>query len=146
MNQIIKSSKFSLCILLSLILIGCSENLDDKIYKLVKNNYSNKCDFNFKQIVKEKWDYIFIFGEYFTQHDISNEIGFKYEGDETGDCEHRILIIHNNQILYNQIYNENRIVFEEEKNIGVNKIEYNDIYYAEYNSSIVPSFYFLKKK
>lgn len=134
-------------LLIILMLNGCSESLDDKMYRIVDENYkTKKCEINFGNIITEKWEHIFIVEEYLTPSDISKSVGFKYSGEMVADGEYRLIITNKNQVLKEHSFYEPRLVFNHGDGTGITKIGINDTFCAEYNTSIKPNFYFLKKK
>lgn len=134
-------------IVITVMLCGCSENLDDKMFMIIDENYKTKnCEINFSEIIDEKWENIFIVEEYIMPSDISKSIGFEYSGKMVADGEFRLIITNKNHILKESSFYEPLIVFNHDDGSGITKIGIKDTFCAVYNTSVKPNFYFLKKK
>ncbi len=138
--------RIPLFFLITFFLVGCSENLDDKMFEIIENqNKKNSCKVNFQEIINEPWSLMYIVEEYFTPEEISKAIGFKYLGQMVSDCEYRVIITDHKKILTEFSFYSSRIVFDEDNDSGITQVSAKDTFCAIYNTTIEPHFYSLKK-
>jgi hypothetical protein len=83
-----------------------------------------------QKFTDRKIDFIYIFGEYTDNKDISAIIGCKYEGDIIQDSQYLLLLVSNKEVIYKENFNEKNFEFSRNK-----ENEYQGIIYRKYNSS-----------
>ena len=129
-----------------MILIGCKENLNDKMYVLVDEQFQNdSCNVSFNDLIQEPWEQLYLIDAFSMPSEISNAIGFKYLGNMVGDSEYKIIVTYQKKILKEESFDLSRMVFRDNDSNGIIKISRNDRFCVEYNSSVTPHFYYLKE-
>jgi len=136
---------FSLSILLC---CSCS-NTDDKILAYIENhchfNNNDTCYINFKEVVKTDYDEMYIFGETTTREEISDIIRLSYKNDNyISDSEYRMILIKNKQIVYENDYYQNKVIFSEKSTLSDDKKNGNPTVFCIKNYS--PKFRVIKMK
>lgn len=141
----IKHEELLIC-LLFFVLVGCSENIHDKMFSIIEyQNKKNNCKVNFNEIINEQWTKMYIIEEYIMPSTITKAIGFKYTGEMISDGEYRIIITDDKKVLKESSFYSSQIVFDENNDSGITKILAKDTFCSTYNKSIYPNFYSLKK-
>lgn len=109
---------------------ACSLSKNDKIDEYIESTFSKcdnkeKCEIDFNNLLE--YDSIYIFGIGATNEEVSNTIGFKYEGDK--DISRLILFIKNKTIVYEQnlVFNDSepyKFFFDSDKTYFSNSIKF----------------------
>ncbi|MFH6946406.1 hypothetical protein [Flavobacterium sp. FlaQc-50] len=107
---------------------SCDILRDDKLDNYVENVYSNckdKCVVNFNNIFD--YDKLYLFDEGVSNEEVSETIGFKYNGDK--DISRLILFVKNKTIVYEQnlVFNDSesyKVFFVTNKEYFENNVEF----------------------
>ena len=98
-------------ICLFFIVVSCSNATDINSY--IENTNENILDL--QKFTEKKINFVYIFGEYTDNADISAITGCKYKGDIIQDSEYLLLLISNNEIVYQEIFDEKNFEFSRNK-------------------------------
>lgn len=132
-------------VFLIITLVGCSENLNDTMYAIVKEQYKNdSCEINFNGLIQEPWEQLYIIDEIIIPKEISNALGFNYSGKMVSDGEYRLVITDGKKVLREENFYLSRIVFSDDNNTGIVNISVNDTFCARHITKVSPHFYSLK--
>lgn len=107
---------------------SCDILRDDKLDNYVENVYSNckdKCVINFNNIFD--YDKLYLFDEGVSNEEVSETIGFKYNGDK--DISRLILFVKNKTIVYEQnlVFNDSesyKVFFVTDKEYFTNNVKF----------------------
>ncbi len=93
--------KYLGCLLLFLlILVSCERSMHSRVIKAVQINCSDskKCQISIDKLTNFEWQKMYIFGQITTQDEISDAIGFEYNGTLVPEDENRIIFCSNNKV------------------------------------------------
>lgn len=124
--------KIVLCLTFLFSLISCSNSPSDQIINYVKEKQSKDLKdvvIDIRDIFKFKWETIYIFSPLTYPEDIEKELGFKYDGNIVKDNNYLVLFVNGNKIIKEYTYSELKIGFDDNKNMGVYEIQYEDAKY-----------------
>lgn len=91
--------------------ISCSNVTDINSY--IENTDGNIVDL--QKFTDKKINFVYIFGEYTDNADISAITGCKYEGGIIQDSEYLLLLVSNKEIVYQGIFDEKNFEFSRNK-------------------------------
>jgi len=115
---------------------------DTKIIKYVKSvcpNGSDTCRIDLRQVLKVDYDCMYLFGEFTQPDEISSVMGIAYSSNKTiADSEFRIILLKNNQIVYEDDFYTRFMDFEEitERVDTIHKNLYYLVHYSPYYYSV----------
>jgi hypothetical protein len=142
-------NKGYLVLSLSIWLCCSCTNTDDKLLAYIENhcNFNSKdtCYINFEKVVNIDYDEMYIFGETTTKEEISEIIRLSYKNDNyISDSEYRMILIKNKQIVYEDDFYQDKVIFSEKSTLSDDKKNGNPTVFCIKNDS--PKFRVIKMK
>ncbi len=111
---------------------------DKRIIKYVESvcpNSSDTCRIDLRKVLKVDYDCMYLFGEFTQPDEISSVMGIAYSSNKTiADSERRIILLKNNQIVYEDDFHIRFMDFEEitERVDTIRKNSYYLVHYSPY--------------
>lgn len=111
-----KSFKIPFALLVCAYSISCSDTsykISDYIRESCYNGYQT-CKIDLREALKVDYDRLYLFNEYTTENEIKSVLSIEYKSHKTiADSEFRIILLKNNQIVYEDNFNTRFIRFVE---------------------------------
>lgn len=124
-------------LVLMILCFGCNKTPSDKIIDYAKEKYGNNFKtgiVNFPDIFSFPWEKIYMFSPLLYPEDISEAIGFKYNGDIVPDDTYLFLFVNKGSIVKQYTYSDLKIGFSDNPNTGVYVIEHTNSKYKMVSS------------